>query len=228
MGKASLGLLASLLLLGLSACRGQTSEKPPIVPIRNMHDQPRYDPQELSRFFADKRTMRPPPEGTLARESESDLALTTGREQPGAHCAGGEGVKAADCDTKHGAWVKEVPEKVVSDKGGMAPLLTRGQERFNIYCSPCHANSGNGKGIIPQRAGSGAFQPPSLHIDRLRHIPDGQLFATISNGIRNMPAYRHVLSVEDRWAVVAYVRALQLSQKGSEQARGNTQEAKQP
>lgn len=191
-------VLTSLTVLG--ACRGQQTADAPIVPIRNMYDQPRYDAQQASRFFADGRTMRPPVAGTVAREMEADITVATGRTEDDS------------------AWIPEVPESVVARLGGMESTLHRGHERFGIYCAPCHGDSGNGKGMISLRAEqlqgmgqSGAFTATDLHDERLRHIPDGQLYATISNGIRNMPAYRQSIPLEDRWAIAAYVRALQLS-----------------
>ena len=94
-------------------------------------------------------------------------------------------------------------------------MLSRGKNRYDIYCAPCHSVSGDGKGMVSRRAaalGASGLVAPTFHDDRLRHIPDGQLFATITNGVRNMPAYAHNLPVDDRWAIVEYVRALQLSQ----------------
>ena len=89
----------------------------------------------------------------------------------------------------------------------MVALVTRGQERFNIYCSPCHDMTGSGKGMAVKH---GMMAPPSFHQDRIRKMPDGQMFATISNGIRNMPSYGISVPIADRWAIVAYVRALQI------------------
>ena len=88
-------------------------------------------------------------------------------------------------------------------------LLKRGQERYNIYCAPCHDRTGAGQGIVIKK---GFLPPPSLHLDRLREAPDGHFFDVISKGIRNMPAYNHQIQVADRWAIVAYIRALQRSQ----------------
>jgi mono/diheme cytochrome c family protein len=88
-------------------------------------------------------------------------------------------------------------------------LLKRGQERYNIYCAPCHGQTGDGQGIIVQR---GYLPPPSYHQNRLRNVTDGYVFDVITNGVRNMPSYRHQIPVADRWAIVAYQRALQRSQ----------------
>ena len=90
-------------------------------------------------------------------------------------------------------------------------MLNRGQDRYNIYCRPCHDGTGSGKGTVIERAN---FQPapPTFHQDRIRQMPDGQLFATITHGARVMPPYAARIPVVDRWAIVSYVRALQLSQ----------------
>lgn len=189
-----LALGATALLL--SACRGQTSRESPVGGIRNMHNQERYDIQAESEFFADKRTMRPVPEGAVSQERESDVETLTGRLPD------------------NSGYALAIPRGVVQRAGGMDRVLARGQERYGIYCTPCHDNTGNGKGAVIQRAvagGASAFQPPTFHENRLRHIPDGQLYATIENGKGNMPPYGHIISVDDRWAIVSYVRALQIA-----------------
>jgi mono/diheme cytochrome c family protein len=97
----------------------------------------------------------------------------------------------------------------------MEQALTRGHERYDIYCAPCHGLAGDGAGLVSTRArqiGASALIAPTLHDARIREMPDGQLFGTISNGIRNMPAYAHSIPIDDRWAIVTYVRALQISQ----------------
>lgn len=187
-----------------TGCRGQESQAEPIVPIRNMHDQPRYDAQEASAFFEDGRTMREPVSHAVPREVPEDLAVATGRIE------GNLGPS--------GAWVQKVPMSVTQRLGGADKMMARGQERFGIYCSPCHGLTGAGNGNVAMRAkelGYAALVPPTLGVtpegdDRLLHVPDGHLFGVISNGIRNMPAYRHNIPVRDRWAIVAYVRALQI------------------
>jgi hypothetical protein len=191
MMRASL-LLTSVLALGaLAGCRGQTSKDSPIVGIRGMYDQPRYDMQSKSAFFADRRTMRLPVEGTISREEIVDMEINEGRLRDDS------------------GYVLTVPNPVVEHVGGAQSLVNRGQERFNIYCTPCHDETGSGHGMAVKH---GMLAPPTFHQDRIRHIPDGQMFATISHGIRNMPAYGISIPVVDRWAIVSYVRALQLSQ----------------
>jgi mono/diheme cytochrome c family protein len=185
-------ILAGMTLAGaVAGCRGGTTKENPIVGIRNMYDQPRYNSQSKSDFFPDHRTMRPPVENTVAREAELDPQIAAGR--------------LAD----DSGYVLTVPKSVADGAGGMGALLERGQERYNIYCTPCHDKTGTGRGMAVKR---GMIAPPSFHQDRIRHMPDGQLFATISNGIRNMPAYGIQVPIADRWAIVSYVRALQLSQ----------------
>jgi mono/diheme cytochrome c family protein len=176
----------------VAACRGQTSEDPPIVPIRNMYDQPKYEMQQAGEFFADGRAMRSPVEGTISREMEIDPRVAHGR---------------LDDDT---GYVLTIPQQAIDKYNGMEGTLKRGQERFGIYCTPCHGLDGSGQGMVVKH---GFVQPPTYHSDRLRHVPDGQIYATIENGIRNMPAYGPQIPTFDRWAIVAYVRALQLSQQ---------------
>jgi mono/diheme cytochrome c family protein len=186
-------LFVALTLGALAACRGQTSEDAPIVPIRNMYSQPKYLMQQRGEFFEDDRAMRPPVEGTISRETEIEPRIAHGR---------------LDDDT---GYVLTLPQEAIDHYGGMDRTLARGQERFGIYCAPCHGLDGAGQGMVVKH---GLIQPPTYHQDRLRHIPDGQIFATIENGIRNMPAYGPQIPTFDRWAIVSYVRALQISQQG--------------
>ena len=195
------GLVAGVLLLGAlsTSCRGQTSKDTPVVGIRNMYDQPKYDIQEESTFFADHRTMRPLVEGVIATNEEIDVRIAQGRLED------------------QSGYVLTIPAEVVNDpkNGGIEKMAARGQARYGIYCAPCHDGTGNGNGLVKKRAlasGATAFVPPTFHQDRIRHMPDGQLFATITNGKNNMPPYAMQIPVNDRWAIVAYVRALQIAQ----------------
>jgi mono/diheme cytochrome c family protein len=141
--------------------------------------------------------MRPLVEGVVAHDEEIDPQIGRGR-----------------LDDESG-YVLQIPEQVVTRSGGMQALLERGKARYGIYCAPCHDNTGSGEGLVKRRAvaaGAAAFAPPTYHQDRLRHIPDGQLFATITNGKGNMPPYGMQIKVDDRWAIVGYVRALQMAQ----------------
>jgi mono/diheme cytochrome c family protein len=201
--KTALSLLVGVLAVSaLAGCQGQTSEDPPVLLERNMYDQERYNPESYSQFFTDHRTMRAPVEGTVARDHyEDDPEIATGL-----------------LPDKSG-YVMAIPQTYVQRSGGMEKLLARGQERFNIYCAPCHSQSGDGKGMVVCKRDkasdpcqSRGFSPlPNYADPRLRAMPDGQLFATITHGVRTMPAYGPQVPVADRWAIVAYVRALQLN-----------------
>jgi mono/diheme cytochrome c family protein len=149
-----------------------------------MHDQPKYQPLERSAFFDDQRASRPVLPGTVARgQLREDEAFYTG--------------------TAGGAPVEEFPFPVTRE------VLARGRERYDVYCSPCHDRVGYGGGMIVQR---GYQRPPSFHQERLREVPVGYLFQAITNGFGVMPRYAPQIHERDRWAIVAYLRALQLSQ----------------
>ena len=151
---------------------------------QDMQDQPKYIPLRPSSFFADGRSERPLIEGTVARgHLNADTVFYTGMIE--------------------GKPVDAFPFPVTRT------VLDRGQDRFNIYCSPCHDRLGNGNGMIPQR---GYRHPPSYHIDRLRQAPDGHIFDVITNGFGAMPDYAAQVAPYDRWAIVAYIRVLQYSQ----------------
>ena len=192
MVRASYICAAASLMALLSGCRGETSRETPIVPIRNMYHQPRYNMQNESEYFDDHRTMRPPVEGTVSREEETDPRVAEGRTEDDA------------------TWVATIPNEEIARHGGMEAMVKRGQDRFNIYCTPCHDKTGTGEGMVWRHGFT--VQPTNLNQDRLRHAPDGQIYATITNGVRNMPAYGPQIPTDDRWAIVSYVRALQLSQ----------------
>lgn len=178
----SLVLLLSALFL--VSCQGRPSEDPPIHLNPNMDNQPKYLPQETSEFFVDGATMRTPVEGTVAiGELRADDAYYRGKDAEGNP-------------------ITEIPVNIT------LPMLKKGQERFDIYCSPCHGRTGDGQGIVVKK---GFLPPPSFHEQRVRDFTNGHIYDVITNGIRNMPSYRHQISVEDRWAIVGYVRALQRS-----------------
>jgi mono/diheme cytochrome c family protein len=152
---------------------------------QDMHDQPKFIPLRPSTFFADGRSARPLVDGTVARgQLNDDAAFYTGK-----------GPDGKPLDTFPFPVTKEIVE--------------RGQERFNIYCAPCHDRLGTGDGMIVRR---GFRRPPSYHIDRLRGVPNGYLYDVIAKGFGAMPDYAAQIEPADRWAIVAYVRALQLSQ----------------
>lgn len=154
---------------------------------QDMHDQPKYIPLRPSNFFGDGRSARPLIEGTVARgHLEDDNVFFTGRGPDG-------------------KFVNEFPFPVTK------AVMQRGQNRFNIYCAPCHDRLGNGDGKIVRR---GYRHPPSYHIERLREVPNGYIYDVISSGFGAMPDYAAQIHPADRWAIVAYVRALQLAQNG--------------
>jgi mono/diheme cytochrome c family protein len=151
---------------------------------QDMHDQPKYTPLRGSSFFGDDRSARPVVAGTVARgQLHEDALLYTGK--------------------RNGTDSTVFPFPIDETR------LRRGQERFNIYCSPCHARTGEGDGMIVRR---GYRRPPSYHDPRLRDAPVGHFFDVITNGFGAMPDHAAQIAVEDRWAIVAYVRALQLSE----------------
>lgn len=206
-------LLTAVMAASLSACRGETSQDPPVVLLRNMHQQQRYNSQSTSRFFSDRRTMRTPPLGTVSRfpgganARYSDFSVS--RDETFDDDAVMRGLD------DHGDYVATVPAAVSGSADNARDLVRRGQQRYGIYCAPCHGEAGDGRGIVWLRGQGGRYtypQPPTFHDDRIRHMADGQLFNTISNGVRNMPAYAAQIAPRDRWAIVSYVRALQISQ----------------
>lgn len=154
---------------------------------QDMHNQPKYIPLRPSDFFGDGRSQRPLIEGTVARgHLGDDDAFYTGRGPDG-------------------KFLDTFPFPVTKD------VMQRGQQRFNIYCAPCHDRLGNGDGKIVRR---GYRHPPSYHIDRLRQVPNGYIYDVITSGFGAMPDYSAQIHPADRWAIVAYVRALQLAQNG--------------
>jgi mono/diheme cytochrome c family protein len=156
---------------------------------RDMQDQPRYDTYEASSFFDNGMSARPLIEGTVARgQLNDDEPYYFGRE--------------------NGQPITALPHQVTANRA----LLERGRERYTIYCSMCHSRLGDGNGMVVQR---GFRKPPSYHIERLREAPAGHFFDVITNGFGAMPSLKSQIPVEDRWAIVAYIRALQLSQDAS-------------
>ena len=184
-----------LVALALAGCRGGVSDQPPIHLMKNMDQQSRFEPQEPNAFFKDKRGMRQWPTGTVPRGAlHADDHLWRGRV---------EGDFAATLPT---ADADGVPMKL--DR----TLLVRGRQRFNIYCAPCHDAGGTGAGIVVKR---GMMKPPSLHEERVLGFPVGKLYDIVTNGVRNMPPYRSQIGLRDRWAIAAYVRALQVSRSAT-------------
>ena len=166
---------------------------------QDMHNQPRYKPYAETAFFDDGRSERPAIADTVARgQLYMDEARFTGKE--------------------NGKDIAYIPIQITADD------VHRGQERFNIYCSPCHGRLGDGHGMI---VGRGLRQPPSYHDDRLVNAPVGHFFDVMTNGYGAMYSYASRVAVDDRWRIAAYIRALQLSQNAppdvAQQAAANTQ-----
>ncbi len=154
----------------------------------DMQDQPYYRPLRESDFYADRRSERPIIAGTVARgHLDADTYFYTGK------------VGSNDGDY--------MPFPVTAE------VMARGQQRFNIYCAPCHGELGDGNGMVVQR---GFKRPPSYHIERLRKAPIGYFFDVMTNGFGAMPDYAEQVPAADRWAIAAYIRALQLSQHATE------------
>jgi mono/diheme cytochrome c family protein len=186
--------LLSAAILSIAGLRydhgGHFSRKPPIEIFPDMDRQPKLRPQTLSKFsgFADGLSSRLPVAGTIARGSAyEDNETNTGKKSDG-------------------SFVEVNPVAI------NAEIVKRGHDRFNIYCTPCHGPAGDGNGVTKR---FGMTTTASLLQDRLILAPDGQLFDTITNGKTTMMPYASQIPIQDRWAIVAYVRALQLSRVGT-------------
>jgi mono/diheme cytochrome c family protein len=190
----TIALLLSISILPfvlIARAKVMRSDAPRIQVVPDMDNQPKFKAQQANPLFADGRAMRSPVPGTVARgELRDDEHYYRG-------IVGGE-------------FASDFPVHLTP------ALLRRGRERYEIFCQPCHGFSGKGDGMVAQRADrlqEGTWTPPSsFHTDLVRSRPVGQIFNTITNGIRNMPPYGSQIPVRDRWAIVAYVRALQRSQ----------------
>jgi mono/diheme cytochrome c family protein len=201
--------VATIPLALIFRARTAYSDKPRIHFIQNMDNQPKYVSQEANALFLDGRAMRPRVEGTIARSGMAgDTHLFMG--------------------VTDGDWSTEYPSSLTVDHD----FLLRGQGRFNIYCSPCHGAVGKGEGLIHARAnqlvetgtnGTTWVAPKNLHEEVVKEQPVGQLFNSITNGVRTMAAYGSQISTKDRWAIVAYIKALQLSQDADPSTVGNAE-----
>ncbi len=184
-------LIALALVVGIAGSRGKLSRKPPIEVFPDMDRQPKIRPQTPSAFFADGRSSRLPVEGTVARgsdflEAPINTGLITGTTN----------------------FVAVNPLKITPE------LMARGQNRYQIYCAPCHSPLGDGNGITKN---FGMAVVANLHDPRIVGLSDGELFYVITHGRNLMGPYRSQIEIEDRWAIVAYVRALQLSALGTQE-----------
>jgi mono/diheme cytochrome c family protein len=157
---------------------------------QEMYDQPKYQPLEKSGFYADGRASRPLVEGTVARGTLDASALSL----PPAGAPGAAILATA------------LPVPLTRE------LVSLGRQRYDIFCTPCHDRTGSGQGMVVRR---GYRPPPSLHIDRLRDAPIGHFYDVMTRGLGAMPDYAQQIPPADRWAIAAYVKALQLSQRAS-------------
>jgi mono/diheme cytochrome c family protein len=181
-------LLLLLLFLATPGCRGWTSESPPVLLNRNMATQAKYKPYRASEWFSDGRAMRPLEEGVVARgHLDADELYYAGKI--------------------NGEPTREYPPEVRVNK----EIVERGRVMFNRSCSHCHGMDGSGTGLVGRRL---PVKPPTFHSDYLRGLPVGHFFDVVRHGIRTMqaPAQPLSISIEDSWAIVSYIRALQLSQ----------------
>jgi len=193
------GLVALVAVAGLGACQGNRSDLPPVHIIQNMDFQSRYDAQEQNDFFEDVdcadavnhgcmgRAMRPPVAGTVAvGELKDDDELHRGRGSDG-----------------------RLLDRLPASMALGTELLARGEQRYNIYCQPCHDQTGNGKGIATRRGGGFSVAPANLNDPRLRAMPLAYFYDVIANGKGTMLPYAAQVPVHDRWAIAAWVRTLQ-------------------
>ncbi len=179
-------LLAVTAAMLLSGCR------------QDMHNQPKFIPLRSSEFYPDHRSARYPMPGTVPRLE--DAAVDKEQLDPNSYFLSG----------KHGAMFgNDLPAQIKLDKD----LLLRGEDRYKIYCTPCHSAVGDGNGMIVQR---GFKHPPTFHQARLRNAPIGHFYDVISHGLGAMPDYATQIHPADRWAIAAYIRVLQLSQNATE------------
>jgi mono/diheme cytochrome c family protein len=171
----------------VAACRGDISTEPPVHLNQNMDFQARFDAQEANAFFADGRAQRLPVRGSVAQdELKADDHMYQGR-------IGGQ-------------FAATLPMPLTAE------LVARGRERYEIYCVPCHDGAGTGQGVVAKRGQKhGMIALPDFRHERIIAMPSGQLFEVISKGARGMPAYGAQIPVGDRWAIVSYLRALQVS-----------------
>lgn len=190
--------IATIPMALIFRARTSFSEQPRIHIIQNMDNQPKYVSQEANALFLDGRVMRPRIEGTIAR---GDMVGDTHRFM----------------GVVDGGWATSYPDGLNVDRA----FIERGRNRFYIYCTPCHGQGGFGDGLVAQRAaqlvetganGTSWVAPKNLHEEAIRQQPVGQLFNTATNGVRTMSGYASQIPTNDRWAIIAYVKALQLSQ----------------
>jgi len=180
----------------LTACQGQKSTKPPVMPIQNMVTQTSYAPQSPDDFFSDKRSTREPVANTVAEgEAKNDIKYDYGRIEKSS--------------AKDPVWVQKFPFALSMQ------TLKLGQKNYDIYCAPCHGLSGHNDGLVTEKSG-GSIRPKDIHEKEVKEMPVGRIYNAVTNGVNNwtMPGFSSQLNTTERWAIVTYVRALQLSESG--------------
>ena len=208
--------VAMLLILVCGGCR------------RDMQDQPKMKPLRGSSFFADGLSSRQPIDGTVARgQLRSDTEYFTGKKAkaPGATATPAQQQTAGAQQTTGAQTVTYADDVDTFPFPVTKEIVVRGQERFNIFCSACHGLTGNGDGMIVRR---GFRRAASFNDDRLRQAPVGHFFDAITNGWGAMPAYAPQIPVQDRWAIIAYIRALQTSQQNTAAATASPAPSSSP
>jgi mono/diheme cytochrome c family protein len=199
-------LLIVVLVIALAGFRGQYSTKPEIQIFPDMDEQPRFNPQHPSKFFADGRAARPPVDGTvpLGYTIPSDFSSTGASNNRVMEKGGGFTATTDYYNTGRmgDVYGDGLPVAVTP------AVMERGRERYAINCAVCHGATGEGNGIISQYGLAGIA---NLQLERIRTMPDGQIFMTITSGKNTMGAYGPQIALEDRWAIIAYIRALQRS-----------------
>jgi mono/diheme cytochrome c family protein len=201
MDKRLLGAFAAMMLLG--GCEKAA---------QNMYNQPKYKPLAASSLWPDGQSARPTEPGTVARSAGVIAGTSSGRlgEQPLPESVGPVYPVDENGQIKANLAPGSPPPRLATNPLPITlATLERGRERFDIYCSPCHSRAGDGDGMVVRR---GFPNPPSYHTDRLRKAPDAHLYSVITHGYGAMYSYADRVDARDRWAIVAYIRALQLSQ----------------
>ena len=233
-----LGMLTCLFIcfgvaVGILGFRGQSSENRPWHLLFDMKYQPKYTSQGESAFFGDGRSMRSPPAETIpfdGTDFSADAGFHTnpkndflnadaGYYRGLANATAKEPVESVwkDGNRVESYYVNRIPERAIEISGGWDSLFKRGKQQYNVHCAACHGSSGRGGSGSDAHGIVGAYRlsiaPADLTAVALHSQPDGQLFGAIANGKGQMPGYGHQVKVQDRWAIVAYLRVLQYARK---------------
>lgn len=202
-----ISFVAGVVILAFAGFRGSKSSRPPIEIFRDMDHQPKIQPQHTSSFFADGRGNRKPVEGTIPLGYQvKGLAYQAPAQSGTDKAVGFTGLPNYYNTGRIGDFYGDgFPEGLTIDEA----FLKRGHERYDINCAICHGKAGHGNGVVGQ---FGVVAIANLTDERIRTMPDGQIYNTITHGKNTMGAYGPQIGVEDRWAIIAYIRALQKSQ----------------